>query len=231
VSCNNVGDERLVAALESAPPLPSNLVGDALQDVIDNRALALPGGMSDKEYQDRVAHLTKAVIGEVGERAMAKVLANAGHYVFGDDVDTHAPGEGSRRANDFTTIAPDSSLNVFEVKTTASGAQAARTNEYGGRNLSRPRLSRTVDGRKQLDDTYNLVRMVDLLTFDGDAPAHGEGAQSYAVKVDLSLMTYQLFEVNADGRVLGSVGPQLSAAAEIAEALREVHDEAGQTWP
>jgi hypothetical protein len=228
LGCHNVGDEHLEAALRSGQPQPGSMVDEALDTLVKEHAESFLAGLTEQQRRSQLAELTTQLVGEVGERAIAKVLAATGHTLIAGDVDTHAPGEGGRRANDFTAISDDGELRVFEVKTTRNGRQLARANETGGHDLSRPRLSRTADGRRQLDDTYNLTRMHDIITFDEGAPAHGEGARSYAVKIDLVLLTYQMFEVDVDGRVVGATGPQVPAAAEIAEALCEVRDRAGR---
>ena len=230
MGCNNLGDEHLQAALSSPPPLPSNLVGDAVRDLVKNRARAVPAGMSAAAHRERVGELSRAVIGDVGERAMAKVLERAGHIVIGVS-DKHLGRTEHRLPNDFTTIGPNGALTVLDVKATAKGVERSRANAHGGRDLPRPALPKTKDGKRQLADNYNLERMLDILSFDGQPPAHGEGAQAYAVKLDVALMTYQVWEVDANGAVTNPVGPQLSAAAEIAEALREVLDENGERWP
>jgi hypothetical protein len=230
MGCNNVGDERLEGALVSPGPLPSNLVGDALQDIIDNRQRALPKGMAEAEYRHRVGQLGKSVVGDIGERAMAKVLEAAKHFVIGSS-DKHDGRTDHRLLNDFTTIGPDGTLTVIDVKATAKGVERVRTNEYGGKNLPKPPLPKTASGIHQLDDQYNLVRMLDILSFEGEPPKHGEGAPAYAVKLDIALMTYQLWEVDANGKVTDPIGPQLSAAAEIAEALREELNANGEQWP
>jgi hypothetical protein len=228
VGCNNTGDERLEVALENPPPLPSHLVNDSIKDLVDNRAGALPTGATEAEYLEMVAALTRNVIGDIGEKAIEKVLTNADHYILMQS-DKHAARPEHRLPNDFVTLSPNGSMYVFDVKATASGKQLARANPDGSHNLPRPSLSTSKDGR-QLNDSYNLVRMVEAVAFQDD-PKHGEGPQAYVLKVDLTLMAYQVWEVDADGKVGDSIGPPLSVAVEIAEAIAALRDDDGLSGP
>lgn len=230
MSCNNLGDELLETALQSPPSLPSNLVGDAVRDLVENRLRAIPEGMTEEEYRDRVSKISDSVVADIGERAMAKVLEAAGHVIIAAS-DKHDGRPEHRLLNDFTTIGADGSLNVFEVKSTARAKELKRTNSHGGKNLPKPSLSKTKDGNRQLSHDYNLIRMLDILSFEGDPPSHGEGAFSYSVKLHIASMTYQIWETDEHGKAIEPLGPQLSAAAEIAEAVREELTARGEQWP
>lgn len=229
-SCNNLGDERLESALTTAMPQTSSLAQDALTaSIAAAAARALPAGMTERQYRDRLAELTNTMVGDIGERALEKILVNAGHELLMQS-DKHVRLSARRLANDAVSVDKDGRMLVHDVKTTRNSKTRARTSAHGTQDLHKPRLSKTTDGARQLGDPYNLVRIEEAITFATEVK-DGEGPQALVMRIDLRHMQYQMWEVDANGRIGNPVGPRESAATEIAEALREILREAGHSWP